>query len=335
MAEVTTKVDSPYTASGVQFAWDSTSLGSALACPMQYHLRSQGWQPKNPNVAIALAFGILIHAGIEHFHKQRALGASFDDAVHRALEHVMSKTDFREPTVSLYSQLPVEEDIEEQKASTDEDDDGINLRNSKVRTRYHLMRALVWYFEQYRQEAMPVVILPNGKPAVEYSFRVPTGVHLSDGTELIYSGHFDALVEFNHQILVRDIKTTKSITRQWSAGFDLSHQMTGYILGGTIGLERPVAGACIDAVCLQIGGVKFSRSFTYRSKTQLAEFIQLLGYVSDQVERFTAEDYWPMNTSACMFCEFKPHCSQPPELRSGYLNYQFERKEAWNPLKSR
>jgi hypothetical protein len=234
-----------------------------------------------------------------------------------------------------YESLPVEEDIEEQKATQDEDDDGISLRNSKIRTRYHLLRALVWYFEQYRTEQMPVLMLADGSPAVEYSFRVPTGIELSDGTDLIYCGHFDSIVQFNDELLVRDIKTTKSITRQWAAGFDLSHQMTGYIFGGKVGLERQVTGAVIDAIALQVGGCKYSRFFTHRSNSQLGEFIQLLGYVGEQAERYALSGYYPLNTSACMFCEFKSVCSQTPELRQGYLNYNFERKAPWNPLRSR
>jgi len=180
-----------------------------------------------------------------------------------------------------------------------------------------------------------VVQLADGRPAVEYSFRVGVGRTLSDGTEILLAGHLDKLVSFNGQTFVSDVKTTKSISRQYFAMFDLSHQMTGYTLGGKLAFSQPVAGVVIDAIALQVGGVQFARAFTMRTESQLQEYIDLLSYVGSLAERFYFENYYPLNTAACMFCEFKEVCRQPPELRHGYLNYLFERKEAWNPLKSR
>lgn len=329
------RVESPFIPdTNIQFAWDSVSLSTILECPQRYRYRIiEGWRNKNPNSSIALAFGILVHYGIEQFHKRRALGDKYQDAVQAALIATMAKKE-RDGEATLYSRLPTNEDIEEQKEAEDEDG-GINLRNSKVRTRYHLWRTLVWYFEQYRNDPLKVVELANGKPAVEFSFRVGSGRSLSDGTELLVAGHFDKVVEFNDQLFVSDVKTTKSITRQYFNLFDLSHQMTGYTLGGKLVLERPVAGVVIDAMALQVGGVQFARAFTVRTESQLNEYTDLLSYVGMQAERFYENDYYPLNTAACMFCEFKDVCRQPPELRHGYLNYLFKREVAWNPLKSR
>lgn len=327
---------SPFIAgTNIQFAWDSTSLSTMLECPQRYKLRIiEGWRSKSPDTAIALAFGILVHAGIEEFHRGRAQGLDYEASVHGALRHIMSKKNNSDDAEPLYASIPTQDDIEDQKAAEDEDD-GVNLRNSKVRTRYHLWRALVWYFEQYRQDPMPVVILADGRPAVEYSFRVGVGRELSDGTELLLAGHLDKLVTFNGQNFVCDVKTTKSLSKYYFQGFDLSHQMTGYTLGGKLALPVPVAGVVIDAIALQVGGVSFGRAFTHRTESQLQEYINLLAYVGEQAERFYEHDYYPLNTSACIFCEFKSVCRQPPELRHGYLNHLFERKIAWNPLKSR
>jgi len=338
-AELTNK-DEPDVASpfipgtSIQYAWDSTSLSTMLECPQRYRYKIiEGWRSKSPNTAIALAFGILIHAGVEEFHRARARGADHALAVEAALKHVREKRNF-DSEKTLYAQLPVADDIEEIRQAEDEDE-GTNLRNSKVRTRYHLWRALVWYFEQYRDDPMRVVHLADGRPAVEYSFRVGVGKSLSDGTELLLAGHLDKLVEFNGQNFVSDVKTTKSISRQYFSMFDLSHQMTGYTLGGKLAFSQPVAGVVIDAMALQIGGVQFARSFTYRTESQLQEYIDLLAYVGEQAERFYEHDYYPLNTAACLFCEFKDVCRQPPQLRHGYLNHLFERREAWNPLRSR
>jgi hypothetical protein len=317
----------------IQFAWDSTSLSTILECPRRYRYKIiEGWRSKAPGTAIALSFGILVHTGVEEYHRAKARGLNYNDAVSYAMQRVMQKTDGH--TVTLYSLLPTREEIDEAKGD-DEDDNGSSSRNSKVRTRYNLWRALIWYFEQYRNDPMEVVQLADGKPAVEHSFRVGVGKALSDGTEILLAGHLDKLVRFNGSLLVTDVKTTKSISRTYFAMFDLSHQMTGYTLGGKLAFAEPVTGVCIDAIELQVGGVKFSRGFTYRSESQLNEYRDLLGYVGSLAERFYHEDYYPLNTAACMFCEFKDVCRQPPELRHGYLSHLFEQAEAWNPLKSR
>ena len=324
---------SPFVAgTQVQYAWDSTCITTILECPQRYKYRIiDGWATKNPNTAVALVFGILFHYGIEQWHRAKARGEDYHTSCDSAIRSTLTKTEHGRV---LVDQLPTDEDIQQQRTEEDEDD-GISLRNSKIRTRYHLLRALVWYFENYRHDTLEVFHLATGEPAVELSFRVPVGIELSNGTELLLSGHMDRVVRFNDQLFVADVKTTKSISRQWAAGFDLSHQMTGYIIGGNIALGEPVAGAIIDGAALQIGGAKFGRHFTYRTKSQMAEYMRLLQHVAGQAEQYADDGFYPLNTSACMFCEFKDVCRQPPEQRDRTLDYLFERKEAWNPLKNR
>lgn len=327
---------SPFIAgTNIQYAWDSTCLTTALACAQRYKYEIvDGWFPKNPDAAVALAFGTLLHYGIEQYHRARVRGDAYDVAVISALRAVLNHTEHGRRTVLS---LPVDAEIQlmRQEEAEDEESDGFELRNSKVRTRYHLFRALVWYFENYRTDALEVVTLADGNAAVEHSFRVPLGKTLSDGTPLLLAGHFDKLVRFNDELYVTDVKSTKGITRSYKATFDLSHQMTGYTVGGKIGLAQPVRGVWIDAVQLQVGGVKFNRFTTHRSESQLQEYITILKYTADLAESWALNNYYPLNTSACMFCKFQQVCRLPPEHRLPYLRTYFMQKPAWNPLKSR
>lgn len=312
----------------VQFAWDSMTLGAAMECPRRYqYWVLEGWQYKAPSTAIALVFGILLHKGVEQWHRHDG-----DDEA--ALKDVMEYGENGQP---LYGTLPTEEEFQEQKEAKrdDEEDDGMDLRNARVRTRYHLIRALVWYFEHYRKDNCKVIRFDDGTPAVEVSFRVPVGATLSGGQELILAGHMDQVVQFGSQTYVSDIKSTKSITSSWRRLFDLSHQMTGYALGGKLALERPVAGVMIDGIALQVGGVKFARHFTDRTPSQFGEFVHHFEILARQYEQYHDMNYYPMNTTFCRFCEYKDVCAQPPELREGYLNHLYRKVEAWNPLKSR
>ena len=109
--------------------------------------------------------------------------------------------------------LPTDDAIEELAADHNaEEDDGITLRNSKIRTRYYLVRALVWYLEHYKNDPCETVILPSGKPAVELSFRVPLPIEVG-GVSLLLCGHIDRAVRFNDYLYVSDYKTTKSLTQ--------------------------------------------------------------------------------------------------------------------------
>lgn len=320
----------------IQYAWDSTSFTTAMACPRRYLYASiYGYQSKSPDTAVALTFGQLLHAGVEQYHRLRAGETGYSEAVVGALRHVSSIPS--DANIPLVDTLPVDADIQQLKeeAAEDDEDDGMDLRNSKIRTRYHLFRALTWYFENYRQDALEVVKLSTGAAAVEHSFRVPLDIKLESGAQLMLSGHYDKLVRFNGETFITDVKTTKALTRSWRSTFDLSHQMTGYTLSGILGLHEPVRGVWIDAVQLQVGGVQFARFTTSRSDSQLREYLQQLEYTAKLAEGWYNSQYYPMNTDACFLCRFKDICRQPPEFRQAYLDTYYVRKPTWNPLRNR
>lgn len=311
----------------IQFAWDSVSLTDFLSCQRRYKYRVlDGLVPKNPGYAIALEFGILFHAAIEQYHRQKAEGFDHDFSVKAAVGWLINDPAF--------AKLPTDDDIADLKENTDEDDDGVTLRNSRIRTRYHLVRSVVWYLEHYEQDPLHTLIMPTGKPAVELSFRIPLPVKVG-GQDMLLCGHLDRAVEFEGSYFASDYKTTKSLTRQFFDMFDLSHQMTGYTVAGNIILDKPISGVWIDGIALQVGGVKLARAPTKRSPGQVKEYFELLGDVAERAERAHDLGHYPMNTASCYFCEFKEICKQPPEYRDRYINMWYEKKPGWNPLRNR
>lgn len=311
----------------IQFAWDSVSLSAFLSCRRRYkYLVLDGFIPKSPGYAIALEFGILFHSAVEQYHRARSGDETHDEAAFHTMRWLVAQ--------EAFAALPTDDDIEELKEATDEEDDGIALRNSKVRTRYHLARAVVWYLDHYASDPLTTIILPTGSPAVELSFRVPLPIEVA-GHSMLLCGHIDRAVEFEGAYWASDYKTTKSLTRQFFDMFELSHQMTGYTVAGNIILEKPVKGVWIDGIALQVGGVKMSRAPTTRTAGQIKEYFDLLGDVAEQAERAFDTDFYPMNTASCYFCEFKQICKQPPEYRDRYIDMHFDRKPGWNPLRNR
>lgn len=328
--------DSPFIPeTNLQFAWDSVSLTAAMACWRRYqYLILEGLQPKGPSRAIALQFGIAFHKGLELYHKARAdksleLMSDYDKHIVAQHEAIVQLLQY-EP----YLSLPTQEDIEAEAASTDDNDDGISLRNAKVRTRYHLMRALVWYLEHYADDQAKTLLLPSGEPAVEVSFRIHLPVQVL-GHDVLLVGHIDRMVEFNERLYVKDYKTTKGLSRQWFADFELSHQLSGYTAAGQVILDRPVSGAIVDGIALQVGGVQFQRGFVNKTEGQLNEYFETVQNTLDEAERHADTGEYPMNTSACYFCQFKELCRQPPEFRESYKAQLFDKVPAWNPLENR
>lgn len=329
-------IDSPFLpGTRTQYAWDSVSLTSILSCPMRYRLSIiEGWKPKGPSTAIALTFGIAFHKGLETFHNQRALGQTYDDAIHTTLAHVLDQH---------WEHLPpaLADEDEPQAASagdsdSDLEDDGIHARNSRVRTRYHLARALVWYLEHYRDDPCQTFLLPSGAPAVELSFRAELPLEIRSHP-LLLSGHIDRVVRFNERIHISDYKTTKSLTSQFFAMFDLSHQMTGYYLGAAqiLPADADVRGIIVDGIALQVGGVKFARHVTTRTPGQISEYLQLVRYAARLSAECDEADDYPLNTASCYFCDFKPVCARAPEYRKHTLEHLFTREKSWNPLENR
>lgn len=315
----------------IQFAWDSVSLSSMLACPRRYQYQIiLGLTPNSPAYAIALVFGILFHKGLEVYHKAKAAnGNDHDAAVFSAVRYLLD-----DPATAT---LPVDDDIADmlvEAANAAQEDDGVNLRNSKIRTRYYLFRSLIWYLEHYRDDPAETIILSSGVPAAELSFRLPLQLDVL-GTPLLLCGHIDRGVTFNGQTLVSDYKTTKSLTKQWSQMFDLSHQMTGYSLAGTAIFDEPAKGCMIDGVALQVGGVKMLRTLTYRTPGQMTEYFDTLRYVRDKAILHAEQNLYPMNTASCYFCDFKDICAQAPEYRQRFIKQHYTSRPGWNPLENR
>ena len=310
---------SPFDSSGVQYAWDSTSLGLLKECARKYYYKMVcGWdkQVKSHH----LIFGQLLHTGLETYDKVStdllADGIIPDDAheaaVHAAISRVMAES---------VNYVPGEA-----RGKPD---------NSK--TRRNLIRALVWYFENYKNDNNKVVVLSNGKPAVELSFKV------SIDNGLVLCGHLDKLVNFGNAIYIQDHKSTSSTVtgasaRSFFAGFNPSNQMSLYPLGAYMAYNIPVRGVIIDAIQIGVGTIAFGRDITHRHEAQMEEFLNSVYSYRRIAEMHTEEGHWPMNETSCGNyggCEFRMICSRSPAIRDRFLHTWFTRGERWNPLKSR
>lgn len=298
-----------FNSAGFQFAWDSTSLTAFATCPRKYFLSNiQGWTSELRSVH--LIFGGHYATALEHYHKHRAAGFSHDDAERMVVREALEATWDRE-------------------ANAPQD----WFHASK--TRDTLIRSIVWYLEQYKDDPMETVILSNGKAAVEYSF----SVDLTD--EYLYCGHIDRLVTYGEDkdIYVQDQKTSGSqINHKFFMGYSPDYQMTGYTWAGGIIFALPVKGVVLDGAYIAVGFTDFGRGFISRSARQLEEFqVEALHYI-EQAKRCHESGYYPMNRTACGNyggCEFRSVCSAVPGIRENLLAGGYKKRDRWDPLRRR
>ena len=302
----------------LQVHWDATSLSALKSCPYKYYLSIvHGYQPRKTSVH--LVFGILIHEALDKYHKLRASGSSYAEA----LENVVAE--------HYYRQLLTEAEVQRGQGYHE-----LALPvGEPTKTPHTLLRTIVWYLDQFESQEnnlLTTYILSNGKAAVELSFSFP----LDD--EYTYAGHFDRIAVYNGQTWVTDYKTTKSqLNQNFFSQFSPSIQMTGYTLASQIVFNIPAKGVIVDGIQLAVTSTQFARQEVQRTASQLEEFLSDLKLDLRVAKLYAEADSWPLNPTACHFyggCQFRKVCSHSPSVRQNFLKADFKIKH-WDCTVSR
>lgn len=311
----------------IQYAWDSTSLGWLKKCPRLYRYQMvEGWRPKTSSVH--LRFGILYHQGLELYDRHRAEGVGHEESLIAIVGWLLEATwDAEGPW-----------------------DTGLTDKN-----RFTLIRSVVWYLDQFGEaDPAQTVVLANGKPAVELSFKMELDWGPAAAVEVTHRehpgyqapeeasqpyllcGHLDRIVSFLGGTYVMDRKTTKTtISQYYFDSFEPSNQMTLYTIAAKVIFETPVRGVIIDGAQIAVGFTRFARGFTYRTDAQIEEWLADLSFWLNAAEHYATSGNWPMNDTACFGCAFRNICSKDPSVRQNFLESDFTQEDPWNPLRSR
>jgi len=262
-----------------------------------------------------LEFGLLYHAALEHYDHCRSNGEDYETSLHSTVRYVLKHTwDFEINKPKL-----VEHDY---------------------KNRSNLLRTVVWYLEQFHDEELKTLILANGKPAVELSFKVELDiVSKTTGENFILCGHFDRMVEYyNSHFYILDRKTTKStLNEDYFNKFKPDNQFTLYAFAGKIVYKTPIKGVICDAA--QVGKTfsRFERKEINMPDSFLLEFYEDLKYWLHLLEYYAVNNYWPKNEKSCggyFGCPYRGICSMAPSDREPFLVGTFKTRE-WNPLQAR
>lgn len=287
----------------------------------------EGWRSHGPSVH--LDFGSYYHRALELYDHHRAQGKDHNEALYEAVKYCLEVTWV----------------INEQGVAGPMDW-GHNLK-----TRETLVRSVIWYLEEFGvNDAAKTVVLKNGKPAVELSFRLELDFGpITKNTEndpnrndaqqpYVISGHLDRVVEFNDGIYVMDRKTSSTtIGSYYFDGYNPDNQMSLYTFASKVIYQTPVRGVIIDAAQIAVGFTRFSRGFTFRTPAQVEEWLEETKHWLRLAESYAVSDHWPMNDKSCHQyggCAFRKVCSKSPEVREKFLESSFIKRQ-WNPLEPR
>jgi hypothetical protein len=294
-----TATDNPFLPDGRQWVWSSTTLGLAKECKRKYYYAQiLGYRNVGNNPHII--FGQHYAKALERYHRER-IHQDHQDAVRYVVALLLQDTE------AWQSEH--------------------NFKNRDT-----LLRSVVWYLEEFKDDPCETVILADGKPAVELTFTF----QVTD--EIWLAGHLDRLVSYAGDFYVQDQKTTGStLGTHYFNRYNPDNQVSLYSIAADVIYKTPVAGVMIDAAQIAVGFTRFTRGLVPRTKDQQTEWLSDAIYHIKETWR-AAEHGWPMNDKACQLyggCEFLEVCSKSPRVREDYLKGGFEKVGSMNPLEIR
>ena len=308
------------TVPGLQLVWDATSISSFLACPTRYYYSIVlGLTPATKSVH--LTFGGAYQRALETYDRERLRGIAHREATVRAVT-----VGYREGASLPLEKQPADLAVTEPTPP------------AEVKRRDMLVKAIVDHCEQYADDPLRTVVLANGEPAVELSFRYDSGLTLLS-RPVEFSGHFDRVVAHGSgpdaSWYILDHKTSKRpVDTNYRAKFELSTQMSHYDFSAAVVLPRKPVGVIIDSVQMLVDAVRTTRFPLRFTPSQSREYYEDLQQLLPAAGNFVAQRRWPRNRESCMLCDFKKLCRVDASIRPHIAATEFTRR-LWDPAEPR
>lgn len=289
---------------GLRLVWSGSSIGTLKKCFRYYELSNlQGWSL--PAAQVDLAWGSLVHQGLELYYKGRAAGFDHQGALRSVIFWALANT----------------WDKELRRAQSWPD---------SKKNRVTLIRALVWYLDQWQDDPLRTKLRPDGSAAAELPFGFLIDHRTSDGVNYMLQGRLDRLVEIQGQTFISDFKTTGGeLSERYFSQFSPDDEFSLYTFAGEVAFNEIASGIIVDA--LQVGAtfIRSQRQLVSRSRDVVQEWYRELSWWLDAAEEAARRGSWPQNQQACSMyrgCEFRGVCSRAPGARQAFLEANFIQK---------
>ena len=291
---------SKYEADGRQTVWDPSSISSLLRCPQHYQYNNVQRLAKvreSTSMVMPRVWGTCWHKGIETYEIARFDGLDWELALDSAILAAADE----------YKRLPFAAEASSESS-----------RNLDT-----LMRAVIWYCLQYKDDELRTLRLPDGKPALEVRFEVPI-----PGTEWRLSGRIDRVTEnADGEILVVDHKTTTlTIGEDYYQSFTPNIQFPMYYWGLRQFLGKRVKGVVINACQTAVRFTRYGRHLITYTDAQLEEYFAEMVEILKTAASYHRDGQWPRNSMGCSLwggCPYRRLCSATPENRKAILEDEY------------
>ncbi|MFQ5742013.1 MAG: PD-(D/E)XK nuclease family protein [Acidobacteriota bacterium] len=195
--------------------------------------------------------------------------------------------------------------------------------------------ALLDYYREYdpRMDSLRPYMMANGKPAIEFTFALPTEVkHPQTGNPVLYGGRLDMLGYYEDLPVVVDEKTTKNTP---SAGWAEQLHMRGQFIGYIWGVQQhglPFSNVLCRLVVIQKTQYKHIPAIVQIAQWQIERWWEQTNRkIRKMVECWETGDWGYSYGDSCNSyggCVMLPICVQEePELFIGDYATRY-----WNPL---
>lgn len=216
-------------------------------------------------------------------------------------------------------------------------DDGFDKR----RTYNNLETALLYYIQRWDKGRYPIWIdRSDDWVGIEIPFSITITATRDDGPTIkfIYTGRIDGLHVSNGEVIIQENKTASRLDEAWSMSFDMSHQVTGYMIaaslwskqvierGLVIGLSIPLPKTMSSG--LSIVSVRREQHNKERWFRWLEHTIELHNKYEHDI--LTAPQYTHSCNRYFRPCSFIPFCASDDDERRLILSEMVH--DEWTPL---
>ena len=298
------------TAPNVQRVWSASSLALLSECARKYQYQYvEGWSQKGEN--LDFVFGTKLHRCLEwYWRKILQWGYSLDEAL---LETV---------GVAFALGLELPQPIRP---------------NQEGKTQKGLVNALIWYIDHWKKLDDPLEIASyNSEPAIEMHFKIILPLINPDGEHYLVQGYVDQIRDWAYGLTVWDFKSTnKDPSEHYLNQFDLSLQCAIYTIGMRVLTNDPITMFMADIIGVEtrirdlpekIPVAFMARKPVTMTEDELDEHLMDIQVHIKNAERYAEQNYWPKNTKACRFCDFRDICKKSPPQRMPFLKTNFDQE---------
>jgi len=219
--------------------------------------------------------------------------------------------------------------------------------SDRRRTSANLEECAIVYIERYDFNRYDVLVQdrsnPEGRVGIEIAFDVVIEFTLDDGTirDYRFIGKFDGLMtdpRSDNEVIVGENKTASRLDEPWEMSFEISSQVTGYMVAGSAWADNPITRAIVYGLQVPQPKSDINGSTTVpvkREDHQFEAWFSWFLHSVDTYERHRANvNEAPRYSHSCnryfRSCSLIPFCSSDKETQDLMLEEMNTR--VWNPL---